>query len=123
MRSRALTRILSRKQLLQRRAVEAAEAQRGKRASGLHEILAADRAADGEKGPRQRRRHAGELGDRDQEGQADARILQHVAVLRQHDVLAPVAGIGQPVVRAAAVHPLLALLGVVVGERESAARA
>ena len=50
--------------------------------------------------------------------QADPHVLQHVAMLRQHDVLAPVARVGELVVRAAAVHPLLAVLGVVVGERE-----
>ena len=35
--------------------------------SVLHEILAADRAADGEKSPRQRRCDAGQFGDRNQE--------------------------------------------------------
>ena len=116
--SRALMRSPARSSSCSARAVEVAETQGGKRAAGLHEILAADRRADGEERPRQRRRDAGERRDRDEEGQPDARILQHVAMLREHDVLAPVAGIGQPVVRAAAVHPFLAFAGVVVGERK-----
>ena len=58
------------------------------------------------------------LADRNEERQADSRILQHVAVPGEHDALPPVAGIGQPVVRAAAVHPLLAFLGIVIGERK-----
>ena len=82
------------------------------------EVLAADGRADGEEGARQRRRHARQLADRSQERQADAHILAHVAVLGQHDPLAPVAGLGELVVRAAAVHPLLAVLRVVVGERK-----
>ena len=45
-------------------------------------------------------------------------VLAHVAVLGQHDLLAPVAELGEPVVRAAAVHPLLAVPCVVVGERK-----
>ena len=47
-----------------------------------------------------------------------AQILAHVAMLGQHDLLAPVAGIGQAVVRAAAVHPLLAFAGVVMRQRK-----
>jgi hypothetical protein len=37
-------------------------------------------------------------------------------VLGERDVLAPVAGIGQPIMRAAPVHPFLALAGVMVRE-------
>ena len=58
---------------------------------------------------RQRRLHTRQVAHRHEERQPDANILQHVAVLGQHDALAPVAGVGELVVRAAAVHPLLAL--------------
>ena len=84
----------------------------------LHEILAADRAADREKGLCQRRRDAGEFRDRDQQRQAEPQILAHVAVLGQHDPLAPVAGIGQAIVRAAAIHPDLAFAGVMMRQRK-----
>ncbi len=57
-------------------------------------------------------------GDGDQQRQPKPQILTHIAVLGQHDPLTPVAGIGQPVVRATAIHPDLALLGVVVGQRK-----
>ena len=83
-----------------------------------HEILAADRAADGEKSFRQRRRNAGQFGHRNQKRQTEAQILPHVAVLGQHDPLAPVAGIGQPIMRAAAIHPLLAFAGVMMRQRK-----
>ena len=88
------------------------------RAAALREILAADRAADRQKRLRQRRRDAGQFGDRDQERQPKPQILAHVAMLGQHDPLAPVAGIGQPVVRAAAIHPDLAFLGVMMRQRK-----
>src|SRR3954454_13634411 len=39
-------------------------------------------------------------------------------MLGQHDPLAPVAGIGQPVMRAAAIHPDLAFPRVMMGERK-----
>src|SRR5262245_63761939 len=95
-----------------------AEAQALQASSGGQEILAADRSADGGKGPGERRRDARELADRDQERQTDARVLEHIAVRGEDDTFAPVTRIGQAIMRTAAVHPLLALLGVMVGERE-----
>ena len=65
------------------------------RAARSAEILAADGRADGEECARQRRRHARQLADRGEERQPDAHILQHVAVLGQHDALAPVARVGR----------------------------
>src|SRR5436309_1906790 len=50
----------------------------------------------------------------DQERQAKAQILPHIAMLRQHDALAPIAGVGQAVMRATAIHPFLALLCIVM---------
>ncbi len=90
----------------------------GQRAAACHEILAADRAADGQKGSCQRRRDPGQFRHRNQQRQAEAQILPHVAMFRQHDPLAPVAGIGQAVVRAAAIHPLLAFAGVMMRQRK-----
>ena len=69
-------------QRLQLVAVEIAETEARQRASALHKILAADRAADGEKRFRQRRRDAGQFGDRNQKRQAEPQILPHVAMLR-----------------------------------------
>ena len=88
----------------------------------LHKILAADRAADREKRLRQRRRDAGEFGDRHQERQPEPQILAHVAMLRQHEPLAPVAGIGEAVMRAAAIHPDLRLPSRSDAPAENAAR-
>ncbi len=82
------------------------------------EVLAADRAADGEKSPRQRRCNAGQVRHRDQQRQAETQILAHVAMLGENDPLAPVAGIGQAVMRAAAIHPLLAFAGVMMRQRK-----
>src|SRR3981189_47399 len=93
--------------LLKPRPAEMAEPQAAQGPPRGHEILAADRAADGRKGACERRRHARTLADREQKRQADAGIFQHVTMGRQHDALAPVAGISEAVVRAAAVHPLL----------------
>ncbi len=47
-----------------------------------------------------------------------ANIFQHVAVRREHDVLAPIAGVGELVVGAAAVHPFLAVARVMVRQRK-----
>src|SRR5262245_17555301 len=95
-----------------------AEAQALQASSGGHEILAADRSADGGEGPGERRCDARELGHRDQERQTDARVLEHIAVGGEDDAFAPVTRIGQAIMRTAAVHPLLTVLGVMVGERE-----
>src|ERR1700682_6496881 len=84
MRSRMLMATLSlesfAQQLLQPYPVEMAETQALQGSSGGHEILAADRAADGGEATGERRRDTSERGDRDQERQADAGVLQHVAV-------------------------------------------
>ena len=109
-----------------RAAAPAARRDRARRGRALasvrprpHEILAADRAADGEKRTRQRRRHAGQFAARKPGTTArcarppacsDARVSTMCS--RQSP------RIGQLVVRAAAVHPFLALAGVVVGERK-----
>src|SRR6185312_3609214 len=103
---------------LQLIAVEAAETEAFERAPVFHEILAADRATDGEKRFRQRRRNAGKFSHRNHERQAEAQILAHVAMFSQHDSLAPVAGIGQAIVRAAAIHPLLALARIMMRQRK-----
>jgi len=60
----------------------------------------------------------GQFRHRHQKRQTVAQILAHIAVLRQHDPLAPIAGICQAIVRAAAVHPLLAVAGVMMRQRK-----
>src|SRR5689334_16612352 len=95
-----------------------AEAETAKCASAGPKILTANSLANGEKGFCQRRFHAGETGSGDQKRQPELQVLAHVAVLRQGDGLAPVAGIGKPVVRAAAIHPFLALFCIMVRQRK-----
>src|SRR5436190_727621 len=89
-------------EVLQLILVEAAKPERCERTAARRKILAADRAADRQKRARERRRHGGQVADRDEKRQPDAYILQHVAMLRQHDMLAPVTALSQLVVRAAA---------------------
>ena len=108
----------SRSRVCSRSRSRVAETKTCQGASAPHEVLAADRAADGEKGLRQRRCNSGQLSDRNQKRQAEPQIFPHIAMLRQYDPLAPVAGIGQAIVRAAAIHPLLALGCVMMRQRK-----
>src|SRR6202140_1774908 len=103
---------------LQLLAVEVAEPETCEGASLFHEILAADRPSDSQKSFRQRRCNAGQLSSRDQKRQAKAQIFPHIAMLCEHDPLAPVAGVGQAIVRGAAIHPLLAFGCVMVRQRK-----
>src|ERR1041384_2347012 len=95
-----------------------AEAETGQGASARQKILATDRAADGKKAFCQWRFHAGKPGSRDQKRQSKPKVLAHVAVLRQRDTFAPVAGIGKAVMRAAAIHPFLAVCCIMVCQRK-----
>src|SRR5262249_37856358 len=99
-------------------AMQAAKAEARQCATSRSKILLANRAANGEKGSRERRGGTGELCDRYQKRQSEVQVLAHVAVPGQHQSLAPVAGIGETVVRAAAIHPDLTLPCVVMRQRE-----
>src|ERR1700730_19232965 len=95
-----------------------AETEICQRTPALHKILAADGTTDGEKRECQGRRNPRQFSDRNQKRKAEAQILPHIAVLGQYQPLAPVAGIGEAIVRAAAIHPWLALARVVMSQRE-----
>src|SRR6266516_8104086 len=103
---------------LQLLAVEVAKTETYEGASLLHEIRPADRPADRQKGFRQRRYNPGQLSNRNQKRQAKVQILPHVAMLREHNRLAPVAGFSETIVRATAIHPLLALGCVMMRQRK-----
>src|SRR5258708_36203775 len=96
-------------QSLQSLTVEIAETETCEGASPVHEILAADRPTDSQKRFRQRRGNPCQPGSRDHKRQAKAQIFPHIAMLFEHNLLAPVTGIGQAVLRATTIHPLLAL--------------
>src|SRR5262249_20638521 len=98
--------------------VEISKAEACERSTAVRKILTADGAADREKRTCERRRHLGEVGHGSEERETEPQVLAHVAVLRQHDLLAPIAGIGETVMRAAAIHPDFTFLGVVVGKRK-----
>src|SRR5882757_5440502 len=61
-------------------AIEVAETETIERAAAIREILAADRAAEGEKGKCQRRCDSSQFSDRNQKCQAEAQIFSHVAM-------------------------------------------
>ena len=89
--------------------------QRLQRAGPVPQVSAEDRAGHRQQSVGERRVHASPARHRGQEGEAQHRVLRHVAVRVQVDVLAPIARVHQPLVRVA-VHPAVA--GVVVLERE-----
>src|SRR6266571_8303906 len=103
---------------LQLLAVEIAETETFEGASLIHEILAADRRADRQKSFRQRRYNPGQLSNRNQKRQAKVQILPHVAMLCEHNPLAPVTGFSETIVRAVSIHPLLALGCVMMRQRK-----
>ena len=65
---------------------------------------------------RHRARHTRPLPDRNQKGKAEADVFLHVAVGLEIQMLVPVAGADQLVMRQIAIHPVARL--IVIGERE-----
>src|SRR5689334_13194198 len=80
-------------QLLQTSATKMAKTKAGKCSAAGQKVLAADGAADAEKGSRERRCNAGHFCHGNQERKAKAQILPHVAVFSQYQPLPPVAGV------------------------------
>src|SRR5258708_34213843 len=105
-------------QSLQSLTVEIAEPETCEGAPPVHETPAADPPTDSQKRFRQRRGNPGQLSSRDHKRQTKAQIFPHIAMLCEHNLLAPVTGIGQAVVRATTIHPLLALGCVMMRQRK-----
>src|SRR6516225_3051668 len=105
-------------QPLQGVAIQVSQSQACQCAPGLQKIFVADRATDVAKRPRQWGWHLRQFPDRNDEGKTDSYVLQHVPMLREHDAFAPVAGLGESILRAASIHPFLPRLCIMVGEWE-----
>src|SRR6516165_9213474 len=105
-------------QPLQGVAIQVSQSQACQCASGLQKIFVADHATDVAKRPRQWGWYRRQFANRNDKGKTDSYVFQHVPVLREHDAFAPVARVGESIVRTAAIHPFLARLGIMVGEWE-----
>src|SRR5882724_4966529 len=106
------------KQGLQFGAMKAAKAEVRQRAAVVRKILPADRAANSKESFGQWRGDPREFSDRGQKRQTQPQILPHITVFGQNDPLAPVTGVSETVVRAAAIHPDLTVGRVMVGQRK-----
>src|SRR6185503_15819448 len=104
--------------ILQGGPVEIAEAERNQAPARHREILSRDGGADRQERLDERRLHAREARYRCKERQAEAQILQHVAMLHKNEALGPIAGIRELVMRVARIHPGFAVLRIMVGKGE-----